>query len=172
MTSPRVVLIGPPGSGKSSVAKALARQLGVPRRDTDADVEQVAGKSISDIFVDDGEPAFRALEREAVAAAMAEHEGVLALGGGAILDEQTQRILREYVAQGGRVVFLDVSLNAVAPRVGLNASRPLLMGNPRRQWADLMEARRPIYESLATDTVTTDHIRADHVALELAEKGI
>jgi shikimate kinase len=144
----------------------------VGRRDTDADVEQVAGKSISNIFVDDGETAFRAMEREAVARAMVEHEGVLALGGGAILDEGTQQLLVDYVADGGRVVFLDVSLNAVAPRVGLNAARPLLVGNPRRQWSELMEARRPIYEGLSTDTVNTDHIRADRVAHELMDKGI
>lgn len=172
MTHPRVVLIGPPGSGKSSVARALARALEVPRRDTDADVEHTAGKRIAEIFVDDGESVFRALEREAVALAMAEHEGVLALGGGAILAEETQQLLIDYVAAGGRVVFLDVSLNAVAPRVGLNAARPLLVGNPRRQWADLMEVRRPIYEALSTDTVNTDHIHADRVARELIHKGI
>jgi len=172
MAGPRVVLIGPPGSGKSSVARALARTLGVTRRDTDADVERAAGKPIAEIFIDEGEQTFRAMERDAVALAMAEHTGVLALGGGAILDEQTQGLLIAYVAGGGRVVFLDVSLSAVAPRVGLNAARPLLVGNPRRQWADLMEARRPIYEALSTDTVNTDHIRADRVARELADKGI
>ena len=172
MARPRVVLIGPPGSGKSSVARALSRALQVSRRDTDTDVEQAAGKRIADIFIDEGESAFRELEREAVAVAMAEHDGVLALGGGAILDEGTQTLLVDYVAGGGRVVFLDVSLSAVAPRVGLNAARPLLVGNPRRQWAELMDARRPIYEALSTDTVNTDHIRADRVARELIDKGI
>ena len=172
MRGPRVVLIGPPGSGKSSVGRALARALGVARRDTDSDVEATAGKAISDIFIDDGEAAFRALETEAVLCAMREHIGVLSLGGGAVLAERTQVALEEYVAGGGRVVFLDVSLSAVAPRVGLNAARPLLVGSPRKQWAELMDARRPIYERLATDTVNTDHIRADRIARDLAERGI
>ena len=172
MAGPRAVLIGPPGSGKTSVGRALAKVLGVDRRDTDADIERVAGKPIAEIFLDDGEAAFRSLERSAVAEAMAQHRGVLSLGGGAILDVDTQQLLQDYVSRGGRVIFLDVSLSAVAPRVGLNAARPLLVGNPRRQWADLMEARRPIYEGLATDTVNTDFIRADRIARELAQKGV
>ena len=172
MAGPRAVLIGPPGSGKTSVGRALAKVLGVDRRDTDADIERVAGKPIAEIFLDDGEAAFRSLERSAVVEAMAEHRGVLSLGGGAILDVDTQQLLQDYVSRGGRVIFLDVSLSAVAPRVGLNAARPLLVGNPRRQWADLMEARRPIYEGLATDTVNTDFIRADRIARELAQKGV
>lgn len=166
---PRAVLIGPPGSGKSTVAKALARLWDVERRDTDADVEATAGKEISDIFVDDGEQAFRALEREAVATAIAEHFGVLSLGGGAILDDATQQLLEDYAGGGGAVVFLDVSLSAAAPRVGLNNARPLLVGNPRRQWMDLMEARRPVYERLATVTVLTDKLTPAQVAREIAD---
>jgi len=172
MHGPRAVLIGPPGSGKTSVGKALARQLGLTRRDTDADVEAVAGKKIADIFVDDGEAAFRELETAAVATALDDAHAVVSLGGGAVLAESTQALLRSYVAAGGRVVFLDVSVSAVAPRVGLNNARPLLVGNPRRQWGELMDARRPIYEALATDTVNTDHINADRIARELIERGI
>lgn len=169
LNGPRAVLIGPPGSGKSTVAQSLARLWEVERRDTDADVESVAGKDISEIFVDDGEQAFRALEREAVAAALAEHTGVLSLGGGAILAAETQELLANYAAGGGAVVFLDVSLAAAAPRVGLNNARPLLVGNPRRQWSDLMEARRPIYERLATVTVLTDKLTPAQAARAIAE---
>ena len=167
--APRAVLIGPPGSGKSTVAKALARLWDVDRRDTDADVEAEAGKEISDIFLEDGEAVFRALERSAVATALAEHDGVLSLGGGAVLAPETQALLETYRQGGGAVIFLDISLTAAAPRVGLNASRPLLVGNPRRQWLELMEARRPIYERLATQTVLTDKLTPAQVAREIAD---
>jgi shikimate kinase len=162
------VLIGPPGSGKSTVAKGLAREWGVSRRDTDDDVVRLAGKSVSDIFFDDGEAAFRVLEVKAVAMAMAEHDGVLSLGGGAILDEATQVLIADYASAGGDVIFLDVSISAAAPRVGLNNARPLLVGNPRRQWTELMQARRPIYERLATRTVNTDHLNAKRIAQQIA----
>nr|WP_061966204.1 shikimate kinase [Demequina aurantiaca] len=165
---PRAVLIGPPGSGKSTVAKGLAREWDVQRRDTDDDIVRTSGKSISDIFLDDGEEAFRALEVAAVATALAEHRGVLSLGGGAILDESTQELLTQYAEAGGDVIFLDVSLSAAAPRVGLNNARPLLVGNPRRQWSTLMAERRPIYERLATRTVSTDHLNAKRIAHEIA----
>ena len=165
---PRAVLVGPPGSGKSTVARLLARELGVASRDTDADVENAAGKPIGEIFVDDGEPHFRDLEREAVTSALAAHDGVLALGGGAVLDPLTEAALAAYSAGGGVVVFLDVTLAPAAPRVGFNQARPLLLGNPRAQWQGLMERRRPIYRRVATITVTTDARTAVQVAREVA----
>ncbi|WP_084078246.1 shikimate kinase [Demequina sp. NBRC 110057] len=164
MAAPRIVLIGPPGSGKSSVGRALATATGLAWRDTDEDVAATAGKSIADIFLSDGEETFRDLEQAAVADALAHHDGVLSLGGGAILREATQQKLRAAVDGGTRVVFLDVSLKAASPRVGLNKSRPLLLGNPRQQWLTLMEARRPVYEALATQTVLTDDLTPRQVA--------
>lgn len=166
---PAVVLVGPPGSGKSTVARALGALTGLPVRDTDADVEATAGTTISDLFVDHGEDHFRALERVAVATALEDHAGVLALGGGAVLDPSTQARLREYRERGGTVVFLDVSLSHAAPRVGFNRSRPLLLGNPRAQWQALMTARRPVYEALATLTVLTDGQTPRAVAERVAE---
>jgi shikimate kinase len=168
--APAAVLVGPPGSGKTTVGTLLAHRLGVAFRDTDADVERVAGKTVADIFVEDGEPRFRALEREAVTTALAEHGGVLALGGGAVMDPLTQGALEGYAAAGGVVVFLDVSLAHAAPRVGLNRSRPLLLGNPRARWAALMEQRRPVYERLATLRVLSDGRTAQDVADEIAQE--
>lgn len=161
------MLVGPPGAGKSSVAAVLARRWGVGVRDTDVDVEKMAGKPVSEIFVEDGEPVFRALERDAVRAAVAEHRGVLAVGGGAVLDTQTQAMLAEYRSRGGVVVFLDVSLAHAAPRVGFATSRPLLLGNPRAQWKALMEARRPVYEQVSTVRVLTDDTTPDQVAQQI-----
>ncbi|WP_250442748.1 shikimate kinase [Actinotalea sp. C106] len=167
---PRAVLIGPPGSGKSTVARALALTLGVHGRDTDNDVEQRAGKPIREIFVDEGEPHFRELELDAVLTALREHDGVLALGGGAVLDPRAEQGLVEYREAGGLVVFLDVSLAHAAPRVGFNTARPLLLGNPRAQWQALMEARRPIYERVANLRVVTDGMRPGDVAQRIREE--
>lgn len=157
--SPRVVLVGPPGAGKSTAAALVAQRLGVPARDTDTDVEAVAGCTVADIFVERGEPEFRRLEREAVVVALAEHEGVLALGGGAVLDPRTQADLA-----GHLVVFLDVDLADASRRIGFNTSRPLLIGNPRAQWLRLMEARRPVYEGVAAHRVDTSGRTAQEVA--------
>jgi shikimate kinase len=167
--APVVVLIGPPGSGKTSVGERLARVLGTDLRDTDADIEAAQGRSVADIFVSDGEEYFRQVERVAVAKAIAEHDGVLSLGGGAPIDEETHALLTKYVADGGVVVFLDISLTAAVPRVGLNATRPLLLGNPRQKWLALMNDRRPVYEQLATMTVLTDNRRPSHIAAEIAQ---
>lgn len=152
------------------MGRHLAQELRVELRDTDSDVERVAGKSVAEIFVDDGEPRFRELERDAVVRALAEHSGVLALGGGAVMDPLTEDELARYRAQGGVVVFLDVTLSAAAPRVGLNQSRPLLLGNPRKQWLELMEARRGVYERVADHVVLTDDRGPRGVAREIEER--
>jgi shikimate kinase len=162
MSGPRVVIVGPPGAGKSTVARLLGERLGLAVRDTDDDVERAAGETISDIFVEHGEARFRALESRAVQEAVAEHDGVLALGGGAVLDPGVAELLA-----GLTVVFLDVSIRAAAPRVGLNRDRPLLLGNPRAQWIRLMEARRPTYEAISSHRVDTDDKSADEVADEV-----
>jgi shikimate kinase len=161
--APVCVLVGPPGAGKTTTGLALAALLGVDFADTDQHVERAAGKPIADIFVDDGEPAFRALERAAVAAALASHDGVLALGGGAILDEQTRAALA-----GHPVVFLSVELTDAVKRVGLGAGRPLLTVNPRATLKYLMEQRRPLYEAAAAHTVKTDGCTPDQVAAAVA----
>jgi shikimate kinase len=148
---PKAVVIGPPGSGKTTVGELLAERLGVPFRDTDHDVEVAAGKPIGEIFIDDGEEHFRALERAAVRDALATHEGVVALGGGAVLDAGTRTELA-----GLPVVYLEVGLSDAVKRVGLASARPLLVLNPRSQFRKLMEERRPIYEGLASVQVKTD----------------
>ncbi len=164
--SPCVVLIGPPGAGKTTVGRLLAANLQLGFRDTDDVVAVIAGKSVSDIFVEDGESRFRELEASAVGAALGEHDGVLALGGGAVLAESTQQAL-----QGHSVVFLDVDLSSAAKRVGFNRDRPLLLGNPRAQWLALMEKRRPVYERLATVRVETSARTPDEVA-EMCRKEL
>ncbi|MFW5471582.1 shikimate kinase [Knoellia sp. CPCC 206435] len=147
---PVAVLIGPPGAGKTTIGQALAEALGVDFHDTDTAIETEQGCSISDIFVLDGEPAFRALERAEVARAVAAESGVVALGGGAPMDPATREVLAAHT-----VVFLDVGIADAAKRVGFDGSRPLLAINPRAGWTRMMNERRPTYEGLATVRVDT-----------------
>ncbi|MGC4749415.1 shikimate kinase [Micromonospora sp. DT201] len=161
--APVVVLVGVPGCGKTTIGRALASTLGVEFRDTDTDIEQMAGKPIPEIFIDEGEEHFRTLERAAVAAALASGTGVLALGGGAVLAEETRAALI-----GHRVVHLSVELPDAVKRVGLGAGRPLLAINPRATLKHLMDQRRPLYTEVATMTVTTDGRTPAAVVAELA----
>jgi shikimate kinase len=163
--SPPVVLVGIMGAGKSTVGPLVADALGVPFRDVDDDIVDTAGKPISDIFVDDGEEHFRALERRAVAAALDGFDGVLALGGGAILAAETRAALR-----GHTVVYLSVALADAVSRVGLGQGRPLLALNPRATLRHLLDQRRPLYEEVATFTVHTDGIGPDEVAKQVLDR--
>jgi shikimate kinase len=158
------------GVGKSTVGHLLAERLGVAFRDTDDDIVADAGRAIAEIFVDEGEDAFRVMEKRAVRRALTEHDGVLALGGGAILDPDTRGLLA-----GQRVLYLAMDVEEAVKRTGLNAARPLLAVNPRKQWRELMDARRHLYEGVATAVVATDGRTPEEVtraaldALELKE---
>ena len=160
------ILIGPPGSGKSSVGKSLAQRMGVEFSDTDTIIEKKCNKSISDIFVESGEAYFREIERTVVLDRLENGEGILSLGGGSVLDQQAQSALRNSPTP---IFFLDVSLASASPRVGFNRDRPLLVGNPRAKWQELMNARRPIYEELATFTVSTDELTPSQVSSKIVE---
>ncbi|MFD0024130.1 3-dehydroquinate synthase [Streptomyces sp. NPDC058382] len=159
MSAPLIVLVGPMGVGKSTVGELLAERLGTTYRDTDADVVATAGKPIAEIFYDEGEERFRELESEAVRAAVAGHTGVLSLGGGAVLDDATRSLLA-----GHAVVYLSMDVDEAVKRVGLNTARPLLAVNPRRQWRELMEARRHLYTDVARVVVATDERTPEEVA--------
>lgn len=163
-TRPRLVLVGPMGAGKSTVGRVLASQWGTTYRDTDDDVEAADGRSISDIFVEDGEEHFRVLEKKAVLDALAGHDGVLALGGGAVLDPEASHALT-----GSTVVFLNVGLSEAVKRVGLGSARPLLLGNVRARIKALLDERLPVYREVATFSVLTDGKDPDEVAREIRE---
>lgn len=164
--APAAILIGPPGAGKSTVGALLAERLGLSFTDTDAEIEATAGKPVSDIFVEDGEPAFRELEREAVARALTSTDGVIAVGGGAVLDPHTRQRLA-----GLPVIYLETGLTEASKRVGLNQARPLLIGiNPRATLKKLLDQRLPIYADLAWLTINTDEQEPEQIAAEIAAR--
>jgi shikimate kinase len=159
VSAPVYVVLGPPGAGKTTIGQLLADRLGVAFRDVDSDIVATAGKPISDIFTNDGEPVFRAMEEQAVADGLKTHEGVLALGGGAILSPVTRQLLA-----GHTVVFLNVGMAEGVRRTGLSSARPLLTGiNPRATFKALLDARLPLYREVATIEVVTDHLDPEQV---------
>jgi shikimate kinase len=151
--APRVILIGPMGSGKTTIGSLLAEKLGLAFRDTDHLIEEQEEKPVSQIFLDQGEDAFRAIEKRVLRDELLTDGTVLSLGGGAPISIDAQSALR---AISSYIIFLDISLSTVVPRIGFNRDRPLLLNNPRGQWQTLMEARRPVYEALADVTINVD----------------
>ena len=145
-----IVLIGVSGSGKSTIGALLAERLGVEFIDVDAVIEQRTGKSIAEIFAEDGEPAFRELE-EATTAELLSHPGVVSLGGGAVLSERTRKALRDH-----RVIWLRVTAASAISRVGLDTARPLLLGNVRGRLIKMVSERAPLYDEVAGARIDTD----------------
>jgi len=162
----RILLIGPPGAGKSTVGLALANKLAIDFIDTDRVIENETGKTITDIFVVDGEPYFRALELQTLKNVLVLESGVISLGGGAPISQDAQEAIEQ---SNSHTVFLDVSLATAAPRVGFNRDRPLLLGNPRAQWQALSDNRRPIYEKLADDAIKVDDMNVDQIVAEIVK---
>ena len=164
---PRLVLIGPPGCGKSTVGAALANKLAIEFIDTDSAIEASYGHKISDIFVDKGEEFFRDLEFNVLGQSLMIENCVLSLGGGAPIAARAQELLKSAKTP---IFFLDVSLAVAAPRVGFNRDRPLLLGNPRAQWQSLAETRRPTYESLASFVIKVDAMSVEEVVDAIVSK--
>ena len=163
----KIVLIGPPGAGKSSIGKALAKELNLNFIDSDSEIEKISHKKISEIFIEDGEPAFRLLEVDVVRKVLADFDGVISLGGGAPINKEIQEVLQD---ANYPVVFIDVSIAQAATRIGFNKDRTLLLVNPRQQWISLMNDRRPIYEKLASQTISSDNQKPHEVAKQISDK--
>lgn len=164
--APRIILIGPMGCGKSTIGKSLAHKLALEFRDTDSVIEQREHKSVSQIFIEDGEEVFRALEKEVLRQELAASDTVLALGGGAPISTEAQSALKSTTSH---VIYLDISLANVAPRIGFNRDRPLLLNNPRGQWQTLMEARRRIYEDIADTVVDVNKRSQSEIVAQILE---
>ena len=160
----RILLIGPPGAGKSTIGVALAKELSIDFIDTDQEIERETGKAITDIFVVDGERHFRAIELQTLRKVLTLESGVISLGGGAPISQEAQEAIEQ---SNSHTVFLDVSLATAAPRVGFNRDRPLLLGNPRAQWQALSDNRRPIYEKLADDAIKVDDMNVGQIVDEI-----
>ena len=164
--APRAIFIGPMGSGKSTIGKGVASALGVPFRDTDLIIEELEKMPVSQIFIDKGEDYFRTIEKKVLRDELLSDGSVLALGGGAPISVDAQSALK---VSSAPVIYLDISLANVAPRIGFNRDRPLLLHNPRGQWQTLMEARRPIYESIANFTIDVNGKSQHEIIAEVLE---
>ncbi|MGA1117377.1 MAG: shikimate kinase [Candidatus Nanopelagicaceae bacterium] len=164
----RIILIGPPGAGKTTLGKMLAKELDLQSIDTDAEIERQTGKKIGDIFIEEGESGFRKIEKEIVLKYLEEENVVISLGGGSILDPEVEEFLRNEP----QVVYLEVSISNAAPRVGFNTERPLLLANPRQQWLKLFEERRERYEALGRYRVNTDNKKPKETVAEIRGKLI
>ena len=163
---PRLILIGPMGSGKTTIGQLLATNLNLTFRDTDQVIESETGKTVSEIFLDQGEDKFRALEKAVLRKELLTDETILALGGGAPISIDAQSALR---AIASPVIYFDISLASVAPRIGFNRDRPLLLHNPRGQWETLMQERRPIYESIADIVIDVNAKSEEAIVAEILE---
>lgn len=157
-----IVLVGIPGSGKTTVGSLLATKLGKDFFDSDQVIESEAGKSVADIFTQDGEPTFRAIEARAIKNLLAQHNAVISLGGGALVNDETRALIKEHT-----VVWLTAGLAQTVARIGLNRNRPLLLGNVRGQLSSLMEAREPFYREVATHTIDTTELLPEQVVTEI-----
>jgi len=160
-----IVLVGVPGAGKTTVGKLLAKNLGIDFFDSDQVIEARAGKSVSDIFTQDGEPAFRKLEHDVIVELLDSNNVVLALGGGSLGNDETRAKVKD-----ATTVWLVAGLAQAVDRVGMNRNRPLLLGNVRGQLADLMAAREPFYKEVAAIAVDTSKLIPSEVVTEIVSE--
>ena len=160
-----IVLVGVPGAGKTTVGKLLAKNLGIDFFDSDQVIESRAGKSVSDIFTQDGEPAFRKLEHDVIVELLDSNSVVLALGGGSLGNDETRAKVKD-----ATTVWLVAGLAQAVDRVGMNRNRPLLLGNVRGQLADLMAAREPFYKEVAAIAVDTSKLIPSEVVTEIVSE--